>query len=83
MTVFYQQTQTVTGNQFNAKDIPVPQPASDNQELMFALNHVKRQLDFLKPNDRSPVDRHFAVAINDLEHLIAYVSCYITTDTKE
>lgn len=73
MTVFNQQNQTVTGMQFNSNPFPKTPPLTVLQRLEQAL--LALQTD--KPNDRSPVDRHFAVAINDLEHLIGYFKTYI------
>ena len=73
MTVFNQQNQTVTGNQFNSNPFPKTPPLTVLQRLEQAL--LALQTD--KPNDRSPLDRNYAAAINDLEHLIGYCKVYL------
>jgi hypothetical protein len=41
--------------------------------LQVALQAMKDN----KPNDRSPTDRHWAVAITDMERVIAYFDYFI------
>ncbi len=80
MTVFNQQNQTVTGNQFNKgsfSETKAPQAGPPEATILSFLEGALARLGTAKPNDRSSVDRHFAVAINDLEHLIAYFKTYI------
>ena len=45
--------------------------------LMLATNTLLTDAKGLKPNDRTPTDRHFAVFITDLEKLVAYAAIYI------
>ena len=44
------------------------------------LEHLTRSLDILmdgKPNDRSDKDRRYAIAITDMEKVIAYFKTYV------
>ena len=79
MTVFNQQGQSVTWNQFNSNPFPKTPPLTVLQRLEQALLGLQSD----KPDDRSPVDRNYAVAINDLEHLIAYCKVYVYSTNKE
>lgn len=57
--------------------IKTTEPEMIPHEISYALAHVLSILDTLKPNDRSRLDRHYAVVINDVEHVIAYVDRWI------
>jgi hypothetical protein len=41
--------------------------------LRYALETLRKR----KPNDRSPADRHYAVAITDMEKVLAYFQAYV------
>lgn len=48
-----------------------------DQEALGILKCALAQLKFSKPNDKSPLDRNYAVAITDMEKLLAYFKEYI------
>lgn len=73
MTVFNQQNQNVTGMQFNSNPFPKTPSLTVLQRLEQALLGLQSE----KPNDRLPLDRNYATAINDLEHLIAYCKVFV------
>ena len=48
------------------------QPRKPEAEIHFELYEVLRFMTEYKPNDRSEQDRHWAIAITDLEKVIAW-----------
>lgn len=52
-------------------------------ELCMHLNNVLSALRAAKPNDRSELDRRYAVTITELEKVVAYFSVYCMTPGKE
>jgi len=44
-----------------------------SDDLFNMNNHLK----YFKPDDRTELDRRFAVAITDFEKLVAYINMYI------
>ena len=48
-------------------------------ELGLVLEHIKAE----KPNDRSEIDRRFAIVITDLEKVRAYFYGYILPNDME
>jgi len=48
-----------------------------NNFLIATIEQALTTLKQDKPNDRSEVDRRFAIAITDLEKVLAYVKVYI------
>lgn len=44
----------------------------DDSFLLMRLNNALKLAREMKPNDRSEKDRHFAIAITELEKVIAY-----------
>ncbi len=58
-----------------------PTTQADHDRTAFgALRIALARLDACKPNDRSPKDRYYAVAITDLEKVLAYVKTYVVGD---
>lgn len=56
---------------------PVATAADDAADYTVLLFLAKDKLQEAKPNDRSERDRHYAVALTDIEKLIAYCSLYL------
>lgn len=56
---------------------PVLVPPSAPNYLV-TLNIALEQMQAEKPMDRSEMDRRFAIAITDLEKLIAYAAVYMS-----
>jgi hypothetical protein len=51
-------------------------PGSILADMFFLRDKLRKA----KPNDRSDTDRHFAIAITELEKLMAYFSIFIVPD---
>lgn len=53
--------------------------------LFSSLDNAVRTAKLNKPNDKSDLDRRYAIVITDLEKVLAYVSQYIVglIDKKE
>ncbi len=50
----------------------------EKAKLLYAsMLQMLQNLNQLKPNDRSDMDRAFAIAITDYHHFLAYVSYWI------
>lgn len=52
-------------------------------ELAKDLSNLHIHLAMYKPNDRSELDRQFAIAITDLEKLKAYIVMYIINSLEK
>jgi hypothetical protein len=52
---------------------------SKEEEMRQALAEFERQLKANKPNDRSELDRKYAVLLTDVEKLKAYFMLFIFT----
>jgi len=48
-------------------------------ELCVLIEHIKEE----KPDDRSEIDRRFAIIITDLEKVHAYFSVYLILNESE
>lgn len=55
------------------KNVQYSQP-----EIICALETTLRTVKALKPNDRSELDRRYAILLTDLEKVVAYCAHYIT-----
>jgi len=49
----------------------------EDDEVEVALDKLAALLRSKKPEDRSSVDRHYAILITDLDKLIAYYHTYV------
>lgn len=49
----------------------------EDDEVEVMLDKLAALLRSKKPDDRSPVDRHYAIVITDLDKLIAYYHTFI------
>ena len=49
---------------------------TDEKRILALLNKLYSELFLCKPGDRSWLDRVYAVAMNDTEHLLAYWALY-------
>ena len=52
-------------------------------ELKSAIVQVITCIDKYKPNDRSPLDRHYAIVLTEIEKIYAYVSFFIGNEEKD
>ena len=53
---------------------------SQNENSATRIDEALAQLRYARPDDRSELDRRYAIAITDLEKVRAYVSLYIVED---
>jgi hypothetical protein len=64
------------GEKDNAEELAVEDMEPDLQAA-YHLRIALETLEKYKPNDRSKIDRHWAVAITDLEKVIAYFDYWV------
>lgn len=49
-------------------------------QIAYHLQAALEKMQQAKPNDRSPSDRHRAIAITDLERVIAFFDYYVVRE---
>lgn len=58
-------------------DIQAAIRRNSNKSAFWALQNAHELLQEMRPGDRSPTDRYYAVAITDMEKVLAYFQTYV------
>ena len=50
---------------------------NSNKSVWWALQNAHEMLHEMRPNDRSPTDRYYAVTITEMEKVLAYFQTFV------